>query len=244
MATRFTYFGFEYEVLEDKKNEVALIDASNAKGRTIIPKEVEYNGHKYVVTQITGKKVHFSYLEQPEDRRKKPITKYDDAYRGAFSNKRHDGKSWNGGFCANENPLDVVIPEGVTSIGKEAFCNCSGMTHVSIPNSVTSIGYGAFFKCSGLNSVTIPEKVISIGEFAFSCCTSLTNITIPSSVKTIAQRAFAPFIKEEMKLEKVMIENEEGKVIIHPNAFEPKVKIEYAGKPKTKPTKEHWWKVW
>ena len=38
MATRFDYFGFEYEILEDKQNEVALIDAQTAKGRVFIPR--------------------------------------------------------------------------------------------------------------------------------------------------------------------------------------------------------------
>jgi len=77
MAARFTYFGFEYEIIEDKQNEVALIEASNANGRTFIPKEVEYNGKKYAVTQITGKEVPYSYWEQPEDKRKKPIKRTD-----------------------------------------------------------------------------------------------------------------------------------------------------------------------
>ena len=37
MAITFTYDSFQYEVLEDKKNEVALIDASNATGKITIP---------------------------------------------------------------------------------------------------------------------------------------------------------------------------------------------------------------
>ena len=48
---------------------------------------------------------------------------------------------------------DVMIPDGVTSIGSYVFCNCSGLTSVTIPDSVTGIGDYAFYYCSGLKSV-------------------------------------------------------------------------------------------
>ena len=48
---------------------------------------------------------------------------------------------------------NLVIPNGVTSIGDEAFSNCEGLKSVTIPNSVTSIGRYAFFFCDSLTSV-------------------------------------------------------------------------------------------
>ena len=84
----------------------------------------------------------------------------------------------------------VTISEGVTSIGSNAFYNCTGLTSITIPNSVTSIGDYAFYGCSGLTSITIPNSVMSIGNKAFSGCSGLTSITIPNSVTRIREYAF------------------------------------------------------
>ena len=94
---------------------------------------------------------------------------------------------------------DITIPAtvtyggttySVTSIGNNAFINCSGLTSITIPKSVTTIGWSAFSVCTGLTSVTIGNSVTSIGSYAFSGCTGLTSITIPNSVTSIGSSAF------------------------------------------------------
>lgn len=47
-------------------------------------------------------------------------------------------------YLNNEEIKDLIIPNSVTSIGRNAFWGCIGLTSVSIPNSVTSIGERAF----------------------------------------------------------------------------------------------------
>jgi len=94
-------------------------------------------------------------------------------------------------FYEGSGLTSVTIPSSVTSIGDGAFAFCTGLTSVTIPSSVTSIGESAFARCSSLTSVTIPEGVTSIGDGAFSNCSSLTSVTIPEGVTSIGHRAFS-----------------------------------------------------
>ena len=70
----------------------------------------------------------------------------------------------------------------VTSIGRQAFYECSSLASIIIPEGVTSIGYGAFFGCNSLTSITIPDSVTYI-ENAFFGCDSLTSIEVSENNK-------------------------------------------------------------
>ena len=85
----------------------------------------------------------------------------------------------------------VTIPASVTSIGESAFKNCTSLTFITIPSGVTSIDDNAFDGCEKLATVTIPSSVTYIGLWTFQNCTSLTSITIPSSVTYISHFAFS-----------------------------------------------------
>ena len=85
---------------------------------------------------------------------------------------------------------DVIIPDGVTSIGNHAFFWRRNLTKsVTIPESVTEIDNCAFEYC-GLENVKIPSSVTSIGNRAFAECRNLKGVKIPDSVTDIGVSAF------------------------------------------------------
>ena len=94
-------------------------------------------------------------------------------------------------FSGCEYLSSLVIPDSVTSIGDMAFCGCSSLTRLVIPGSVSCIGFSAFENCKSLTSIVIPDSVTRIGGIAFLFCESLSNIVIPDSVTCIGKRAFA-----------------------------------------------------
>ncbi len=85
---------------------------------------------------------------------------------------------------------NVVIGNGVISIGPSAFYDCTTLMSIAIPDSVTSIGNSAFYSCSSLKSITIPDSVTSIGNSVFYSCSKLTSVTIGNSVTYIGNSAF------------------------------------------------------
>ena len=85
----------------------------------------------------------------------------------------------------------VIIPDSVTEIGEYAFSYCDSITCIIIPDSVTEISQQTFSYCTSLTYIVIPEGVISIGKQAFYHCTSLTNVTIPDGITKVDSYAFS-----------------------------------------------------
>ncbi len=88
----------------------------------------------------------------------------------------------------SSNLCQIIIPEGVTHIGREAF-RATSIVSIVIPDSVKTMGSLTFNTCWNLHDVTLSKNLISIPNSAFKN-TNLQYIIIPDSVKSINDRAF------------------------------------------------------
>ena len=117
-----------------------------------------------------------------------------------------------GDTVLNKRPWDdykdqiqkVVIGEGITTIGKLNFYNCTALVDVSLPTTLTKITgdtvptlegtdqatYGAFRNCTALKKIVLPDGLTTIGHRAFLGCTALESIAFPDSLTSLGQYAF------------------------------------------------------
>ena len=82
---------------------------------------------------------------------------------------------------ASSTLKELTLPSSLTSIGSNAFRDCSGLTgklNLGECTSLTSIGDRAFRDCSGLTSLTLPSSLTSIGDYAFNYCSGLTSVDL------------------------------------------------------------------
>lgn len=84
-----------------------------------------------------------------------------------------DDRPWDD---VRSNITEVVISDGVTTIGKNAFLDCANLASIKISSDVKTIGERAFMHCWALTDVTIPASVESIGDQAFADCETLKTI--------------------------------------------------------------------
>lgn len=84
----------------------------------------------------------------------------------------------------------VIIPDGVTKIGRAAFKRCKEITGITFPEGLLTVGEFAFSECSSLKAIALPDSVQHIHYNAFEDCDSLESVSLGTNVKLISRRAF------------------------------------------------------
>lgn len=90
-------------------------------------------------------------------------------------------------------PADAyIVPDGVTTIGANAFRAAQNLKHLYLPEGLTTISPVAVYGCHNLADLVIPVSVTTIGGYAFADCRHLANIYCRSTVPAQAgEGAFA-----------------------------------------------------
>lgn len=118
--------------------------------------------------------------------------------------------------------LTLSLPRSLEIIGDRAFKGVS-LDILSFPNGLTTIGNNAFEECQHIRSLVIPDSVQSIGAHSFFYCSQLQYLTIGSGITSIGEYAFGRC----EKLKVVHIYKDPFEAMIASNAFPEDVKIIY-----------------
>lgn len=166
---------------------------------------------------ITGYKGQDQQIHIPPMIGKTPVTAIGDA---AFS--PNEGNASSTQKQVLRNLRSVTIPEGIVTIGSDAFEGCQLLTEPVFPGTLTSIGSYAFCLCHSLTRVTIPGNVQTVERSAFSICAHIREATICAGVKTICSRVFFSC----RQLQKVTVEGKD--TVIEPEAIPSSVSVIHA----------------
>jgi len=196
-----TFDGIEYnfEVIVSKMVFVRLTPASSPEvvyGDIVIPPIAEYNGVKYIVTQIGER----AFKDNTS------ITKVELPIQLSQIEKE--------AFAGCTALREINTPQPLSVIGEYAFDGCSSLEAFSLDASISELGTGAFRGCSSLQEleftpsfseipdelcqgcvslegITLPSTIMSVGAAAFEGCISAASISIDRSLQAIGARAFA-----------------------------------------------------
>lgn len=127
----------------------------------------------YTVERTFTEQMNANKIVVPAEYRNKPVT--------AIGNNAFQS------FAANE----IILPDTITEIGRNAFMSCRNLTKVNIPDGVTEIKMMSFVHCDELTELTLPESLTKIERHAFAMCGKLAKVNIPDGVTAIGEYTFA-----------------------------------------------------
>lgn len=221
--------GLSFRVRNEHATVIKDAEGNVHQGDIVIPEYIEYQGVRYIVTQIEAeafsdcisvtsvripvtvkyiKSLAFKGCEQltaveiPED-----ISFIDaTAFYGCTALPQTDGLRYAGRFLvdvADTSQKEYIVKPGTRWIGANALSNLNSVETITLPHTVEVIGCFAFSCCPNLKRIQFPEHLSRIEHYAFSSCTNLSELKHLSSVEEAGQFLFHN-CKKATKLEKLI----------------------------------------
>ena len=202
--------------LSEATNTAMVANGNTWNGELVIPEEVNYEGKSYTVDRIEWLAFDFCKTLTKVRIPKtivdiKHYADYEDCknpFRGCTSLESIEVDEANPNMCSVDGVLfnkdttwlfcypaglrseTYTVPDGVTTLGGDAFAYNPYLVSVQMPNSVTRMAFGIFSNCKSLKSVQLSESIKYIAAYAFESCDNLRFLDIPESVTGFAESVF------------------------------------------------------
>jgi hypothetical protein len=202
--------------LSEATNTAMVANGNTWNGELVIPEEVNYEGKSYTVDRIEWLAFDFCKTLTKVRIPKtivdiKHYADYEDCknpFRGCTSLESIEVDEANPNMCSVDGVLfnkdttwlfcypaglrseTYTVPDGVTTLGGDAFAYNPYLVSVQMPNSVTRMAFGIFSNCKSLKSIQLSENIKYIAAYAFESCDNLRFLDIPESVTGFAEGVF------------------------------------------------------
>ena len=170
---------------------------AQAKAKAILKDDwpaADYEIYEWRLNDRNGVKLDVTYTFT-KDTTVYAVTNYKrEKFKDGFVSSTLDG------YTGSKPKGIIIIPEKYTTIGADAFAECSDITNVTLPNELTAIGEHAFRDCTKLTAIDIPAKVTTINITAFAGCTKLATFTVSAESTTYYAEGNIIYSNDKKKL--------------------------------------------
>lgn len=183
--------------IEVNKDATWVDVEAQAKTKAILKDDwpaADYEIYEWRLNDRNGEKLDVTYTFT-KDTTVYAVTNYKrEKFKDGFVSSTLDG------YTGSKPKGIIIIPEKYTTIGADAFEECSDITNVTLPNELTAIGEHAFRDCTKLTAIDIPAKVTTINITAFTGCTKLATFTVSAESTTYYAEGNIIYSNDKKKL--------------------------------------------